>query len=185
MRAKSWPISTRWTVASTPDPTRYAGLLFRALNPIRAREPLSGEGAKLHGGRFNAKGRPALYTSLSVMTAIRESNQIGTLQPTTLVSYEADIGPVFDGRDAAALARYHMTPETLAADDWRIRMQPDGKAPTQLFAERLIADGFAALRVPSFAKGGAVDDVNMVLWIWGPVLPARLVLNDDEGRLAK
>jgi RES domain-containing protein len=64
--------------AFMPDASRYAGLLYRALNPIRASDPLSGEGARLHGGRFNAKGRPALYTSLSVMTAVRESNQIGT-----------------------------------------------------------------------------------------------------------
>ena len=74
----------------------YRGLLYRALNLIRAREPLSGEGARLHGGRFNPKGIPALCTALSVMTAIREANQIGTLQPTTLVCYEADITPVFD-----------------------------------------------------------------------------------------
>jgi RES domain-containing protein len=171
--------------AFMPDASRYAGLLYRALNPIRASDPLSGEGARLHGGRFNAKGRPALYTSLSVMTAVRESNQIGTLQPTTLVSYEADIGPVFDGCDAAALAGYGMTPEALAADDWRIRMQRDGIAPTQSFAAQLMVDGYAALRVPSFAKGAVVTDVNMVLWVWGPALPARLVLIDDEGRLAK
>ena len=162
---------------------RYAGLLFRALNPIRAKEPLSGEGTRLHGGRFNAKGRSALYTSLTVMTAIRESNQIGTLQPTTLVSYEADIGPVFDGSDPTALGQYGMTPEALAADDWRIRMRQDGGAPTQILAERLIADGFVALRVPSFGKGATVDDLNMVLWTWGDALPAKLVVNDNEGRL--
>ena len=32
-----------------------------------------------------------LYTSLSIMTALREANQVGSLQPTTLVSYDADI----------------------------------------------------------------------------------------------
>lgn len=61
---------------------RYRGLLYRALNPIHARFPLSGEGARSHGGRFNPKGMSALYTAQSVMTAIREANQIGTLQPT-------------------------------------------------------------------------------------------------------
>ena len=62
---------------------RYQGLLYRAINPVHAREPLSGEGARRHGGRFNPRGLPALYTSRSVMTAVREANQIGTLQPTT------------------------------------------------------------------------------------------------------
>ena len=162
---------------------RYQGLLYRALNPIRAREPLSGEGARLHGGRFNPKGIPALYTSLSVMTAIREANQIGTLQPTTLVSYEADITPIFDATDADALGNYGMTPADLAADDWRIRMQREGKAPTQVLAARLIADGYAGLHVRSFAAGATTEDMNMVLWVWGNDLPTKLVLIDDEGRL--
>ena len=161
----------------------YHGLLYRALNPIRAREPLSGEGARLHGGRFNAKGVPALYTSMSVMTAIREANQIGTLQPTTLVCYEAAITPNFDATDADALGAYDMTPSDLAAEDWRLQMRAHGKAPTQLFAEKLIADGYAGLRVPSFAKGARGEDLNMVLWVWGSTLPAKLVLIDDEGRL--
>ena len=161
----------------------YRGLLYRALNPIRAREPLSGIGAQLHGGRFNPKGIPALYTAMSVMTAIREANQIGTLQPTTLVAYEADLTPVFDATDGNALAEYDITPSDLAADDWRIRMQEEGKAPTQILAERLIADGYAGLRVPSFAKGATREDLNMVLWVWGSRLPAKLVLIDVEGRL--
>lgn len=163
---------------------RHRGLLYRALNPNRARQPLSGEGARLHGGRFNARGTPALYTSLSVLTAIREANQIGTLQPTTLVSYDADITPIFDATDTDALGSFGMTAAGLAADDWRIRMRDEGKAPTQLFAERLIAAGYAGLRVPSFARGAAAEDLNLVLWVWGPDLPARLVLNDDEGRLS-
>ena len=161
----------------------YHGLLYRALNPIRAREPLSGEGARLHGGRFNPKGVPALYTALSVMTAIREANQIGTLQPTTLVCYEADITPIFDATDADALGAYDMTLSDLAAEDWRLQMRAHGKAPTQIFAEKLIADGYAGLRVPSFAKGASGEDLNMVLWVWGSTLPAKLVLIDDEGRL--
>ena len=161
----------------------FQGLLYRALNPIRAREPLSGIGARLHGGRFNPKGTPALYTAMSVMTAIREANQIGTLQPTTLVSYEADITPIFDATDGDALKTYDMTPADLAAEDWRLQMRAHGKAPTQILAEKLIADGYAGLRVPSFSKGASGEDLNMVLWAWGSTLPAKLVLIDDEGRL--
>ena len=162
---------------------RYRGLLYRALNPIRAREPMSGDGARLHGGRFNPKGIPALYTALSVMTAIREANQIGTLQPTTLVCYKADIAPVFDATDVGALGAYDMTPADLAANDWRIRMQTERKAPTQVLAERLIANGYAGLRVPSFAAGATAEDLNMVLWVWSSALPAKLELIDDEERL--
>jgi RES domain-containing protein len=93
---------------------RFAGPLYRALNPLYAREPMSGRGAELYGGRFNRKGTPALYLSLSVMTALREANQAGSLQPTTLVSYDADIERVFDSRDDAALQAQNMDTATLA-----------------------------------------------------------------------
>lgn len=162
---------------------RYHGLLYRALNPIRAREPLSGEGARIHGGRFNPKGVAALYTSMSIITAIKEANQVGTLQPTTLVAYHADVAEVFDGTDAASLAEYDLTPADLAANDWRIRMREDGRAPTQRFAERLIADGYVGLKIRSFVQGATTDDINLVLWSWGSELPTRLLVNDDEGRL--
>ena len=163
---------------------RYTSFLYRALNPIYARDPLSGEGSRRHGGRFNPKGMPALYTSLSVMTALREANQIGTLQPTTLVAYEANIGPIFDSTDLAELSAQGLTEADLAADDWRLRMIETGKAPTQEFAERLKASGYAGLRVKSFAKGASHDDLNIILWVWGQNLPARVRLVDDEGRLA-
>ena len=84
---------------------RFTGFLYRALNPVYARDPLSGRGAQLYGGRFNPKGTPALYASLSPMTALREANQVGTLQPTTLVAYDADIRPVFDSRDTLRAAK--------------------------------------------------------------------------------
>ena len=95
-------------------PIRYVGRLYRALNPVYAREPLSGRGAEIYGGRFNPKRLPALYASLSIMTALREANQVGALQPTTLVSYEADIDSVFDGRDVDALASEGMDAASLA-----------------------------------------------------------------------
>ena len=162
---------------------RYHGLLYRALNPLYAREPLSGEGARRHGGRFNPKGMPALYTAQSVMTAIREANQIGTLQPTTLVAYEADIGPIFDASDLAALATQGLEPADLAADDWRVRMLSEGKAPTQRLAERLKASGFAGMQVRSFARGATGADLNLVLWVWGRDMPAKLRVVDAAGRL--
>lgn len=163
---------------------RYRGLLYRALNPVWARDPLSGEGARRFGGRFNPRGTPALYMALSIMTAVREANQIGTLQPTTLVSYDADIDPVFDATDVAALDRYGMTLEALTAEDWRVRMRDDGKAPTQILAERLIENGYAGMHVRSFARGASTRDLNLVLWSWGSSLPALLRLNDSDGRLS-
>jgi RES domain-containing protein len=164
---------------------RYRGTLYRALNPVYAREPLSGQGAALHGGRFNPKGIAALYLSLAVTTALREANQAGSLQPTTLVSYDADIDAIFDSRDEARLASIGMSREALADTGWRDRMRQDGQAPTQEFALSLVADGYRGLIVRSFAAGAKAEDLNLVLWRWGGAVPERLTLIDDEGRLSR
>jgi RES domain-containing protein len=165
-------------------PRSYSGKLYRALNPIYARTPLSGEGARRYGGRFNPKGMPALYCSLSIMTAVREANQVGTLQPTTLVAYEAEIATVFDATDEAALQEEGMDPASIAASTWRDEMRISGEARTQVFSRSLAAKGYNGLLVRSFAPGATQRDLNLVLWRWGDAPPARLTLIDDEGRLA-
>ena len=100
----------------------FRGTLYRALNPVYAREPLSGRGAELYGGRFNRKGMPALYTSLSIVAALREANQAGSLQPTTLVSYDAEFERIFDTRDDIALRAEGMDDAGLADPTWRDQM---------------------------------------------------------------
>ena len=60
---------------------RFTGFLYRALNPVYARDPLSGRGAQVYGGRFNPKATAALYASLSPVTALREANLVDALQP--------------------------------------------------------------------------------------------------------
>lgn len=157
----------------------FTGLLYRAHNPVWSRTPLSGEGAARFGGRFNRIGRPALYTSLAPETALREANQVGTLQPTTLVAYQADIGPLLDGRDEASLKPFGMTPGHLADRGWRDRMLGGKPVPTQDLAEAAIAQGFAGIVVPSYARGAPADALNLVLWHW----EGRITLVDDDDRL--
>ncbi len=163
---------------------RYSGLVYRALNPVYARNPLSGDGAARYGGRFNRKGRPALYVTLSIQTAILEINQVGQLQPTVLVSYEADLAAVFDATDRDQLASHNMTPRALATRTWRDEMPMNGTSKTQAFAETLIQKGFQAMKVPSFARGATPNDVNIVIWSWNKA-DCTLTVVDDENRLAK
>lgn len=56
------------------------------------------------------------------------------------------------------------------------------EAPTQRLARRLLEAGVGGLLVPSYARGAGAG-LNLVLWRWGAEPPARLVVNDDEGRL--
>lgn len=162
----------------------YSGKLYRAINPVFAREPMSGRGAELYGGRFNPKGVPTLYLSTSVLTALREANQAGDLQPTTLVCYHAEIERVFDIADTAALGAAGLDEAFLADPTWRDQMKKSGEARTQRFARNLIAEGYNGLLVRSFAKGSGPRDMNLVLWRWGESAPSRLTLIDDDDRLS-
>ena len=163
----------------------YRGPLYRAINPVHAADPLSGEGARRFGGRFNARGAAALHTSLSPHTALRESSQVGALQPTVLVGYEADLESVFDATSSEALEARDVCLDLLAAPTWRDEMAGGRLSRTQSFAADLVRDGFAGLLIRSFARGAAPTDLNLVLFRWGDGAPTRLVLVDDEGRLSR
>ncbi len=161
----------------------YVGPLYRALNPVWAREPLSGAGAAKFGGRFNPRGTPALYTSLRPEKAIREANQVGSFQPVTLVGYRAAIANIFDGCNPACLAQHELTPQMLGDPGWRDAMVGGKRARTQHLALDLIAAGYNGLLAPSYAPGSTMDDRNLILWVWGPAPPVELQLIDDENRL--
>ncbi|MBP9183320.1 MAG: RES domain-containing protein [Fuscovulum sp.] len=168
-----------WTPAALPE-HRFTGTLYRALNPLWMRQPLSGEGARRHGGRFNARGTPALYTALTPEGAIAEANQAGRpFEPVTLVAYRADVAPVLDTTDPAQAAAQGVDQGVLAADDWRLRMIEDGASDSQRLAARLIGAGWAGMIVPSFARGVRPGARNLVLWRWD----GALQVIDSEGRL--
>ena len=163
---------------------RFQGLVYRAHNPEWSWTPLSGEGARRHGGRFNRRGVPALYTSLSPLTAIREAQPLGRpMQPLTLCAYEVDVEPVFDAEEEELRRALGVSDSDLTCPAWEAEMLA-GKIPaSQAVADRLIAEGYSGIRVRSFAAGTGADDLNLILWRWGPERPNHIVLIDDEGRL--
>ncbi|QTK83031.1 RES Domain-Containing Protein [Agrobacterium tumefaciens] len=71
---------------------------------------------------------PALYTSVTVITAWKDANQAGSLQPTALASYDADIMPLFDTRDSALLHDLGIDAQTLSTPTWRDDMKVFGEA---------------------------------------------------------
>jgi RES domain-containing protein len=119
------------------------------------------------------------------MTALKEANQVGRLQPTILVSYKAAIESVFDGRDGRALADQGFSLADLPSNSWRDQAKAEGEAPTQILARRLVKAGYHGLMVPSFAAGATAADLNLVLWLWSDRSPTLLELIDDEGRLLR
>lgn len=136
--------------------------LWRMLHPLRQRAPVSGEGARLYGGRWNGKGREALYLATDPATAVAEYYQ-GLPKPGMLVPYrlEADaIADLTDSRGGPA------DPQIAAAmaDAWKRIALLDGQIPPGwAIAQDLIAAGAQGARVPSAQnKGGS----NLVLWRW-------------------
>lgn len=165
---------------------RFQGSVYRAHNPEWAWDPLSGAGAKLHGGRFNRRGRAALYTSRDVLVAVREASPLGApFHPLTLCQYRVDCENVFDTRDPKALKREKVSPRELECPSWNQEML-EGRVPSsQELAERLIDRGYAAMIVRSFAHGTGPEDMNLVLWKWTKRRPHKVTLFDPDHRLPK
>lgn len=163
---------------------RFQGTCYRARDPKWAFSPLSGDGAKTHGGRFNAKGMPALYLALTIDGVIVETTQgfAHRLDPLTICSYHVDVDDVVDLRDDNGRKAKGVALAALAcawADD-----VANGRYPASWrIADRLISQGSAGVLVPSFAIGARPDMTNLVLWSSGPTLPHRVEVHDPSGRL--
>ena len=165
---------------------RFQGLVYRAHNPQWSWQPLSGEGARLHGGRFNRPGVPALYTSLDPMTAISEARPLGRpMQPLTLCAYEVEADPVFDTLDQDQRQLFGVNDSDLACPTWEAEMLAGNIPASHALADCLIAAGYVGMLVRSFAIGTGTQDRNLVMWRWGANRPVRVVLVDDEDRLSR
>lgn len=165
-------------------PTRqFTGIVYRAHHPMWAYTPLSGEGAKKHGGRFNRPGNSTLYTSLDPTTAWMEAQQGFPFkpQPMTLVAYQVDCASIADLNDYE-IQRFIDCQLGCAWEDMAFRnLEP----PTWLLADRLQACGIAGIRVRSFAPGCSAGNHNLVLWQWSDEKPHSVQVIDDLGRLPK
>ena len=166
---------------------RFENVVYRAHHPGWAWAPVSGEGAKLHGGRFNPPGMEALYTSLRPETAWLEAQQgfAFKAQPMTLCAYRVDCEDVLDLTDAAVLVARNVSAADLACP-WADLHDRGLPVPSWAIARRLAEAGAAAVLVPSFAPGAVPGrDVNAIFWRWSDRPPHRVKVVDDHGRLPR
>lgn len=169
---------------------RLRGLVYRAHNPRWSFAPTSGDGAALHGGRFNPSGMAALYTSLRPETAWLEAQQAFPFkpQPLTLCAYEVDCADIADLTDADERARLNVALADLACP-WEYLASQGEEPPSWRVARKLMADGFAGIIVGSHAPGAMqpadLPHHNVVFWSWSDQPPHRLMVVDDFGRLPR
>jgi RES domain-containing protein len=131
--------------------------LWRMIHPRRDRNPLSGEGARLWGGRWNMKGWPALYLATDPATAIAEYYQ-GNPKPGMLVPYRLETGRIADLTEPD-----EQISEALACHWDEIARRQGQVPPSWALAHELIADGVDGALVLSVQNRGGR---NLVLWRW-------------------
>ena len=189
-----------------PPERRWTGILYRAHHPRWSYEPTSGGGAARHGGRFNRRGVPALYTALDPKTAWMEAQQGMPFkaQPLTLVAYRLDCEPIADLTDGDVLVSAGIDPADLACP-WEGLVARGLVPPSWRLVDALLDAGFHGAIVPSFAPGAALSPEmpwrghsdaslgqaadwsgygrNLVLWTWSDQPPCQIQVIDDFGRL--
>lgn len=165
---------------------RFTGTVYRAHHPMWSYDPLSGNGAKQHGGRFNPPGCAALYLSLDPTTAWMEAQQGFPFkpQPMTLVAYEVDCANIADLNDEQQLVSFGSSPQELSCA-WEDLTTQNQVPPTWRLAEQLQALEFSGILLRSFASGCTAKNQNLVLWNWSDVAPNAIRVIDDFGRLPK
>ena len=154
---------------------RLRAVAWRAHHPRWAFDPASGQGAALHGGRFNRIGVPALYTSLRFETAWLEAQQAFPFkaQPMTLCGYQVDCEDIADLSDAATLVALGVDRTALACP-WEYLAGNGETPPSWALADRLIAAGQTGIIAPSFAPGASPADLNAIFWRWSPDPPHQV-----------
>jgi RES domain-containing protein len=147
---------------------------------------MSGDGAAVRGARFNRKGVQALYLGLSIMTAVKEANQgfAHRIDPCVLCSYEIDCEDVADLTMERGRREHSVELDEMACA-WATALADGARPASWSVYHRLKAQGATGILVPSFASGAEADDVNLVLWEWGPDLPHKVTVFDPSGRLPK
>jgi RES domain-containing protein len=136
------------TVVGTAPRSRYAGPGFRHM-AAGYHDPLSGEGARIHGGRFNPPDSfPVLYLCTTRACVVAEFERLGERQvigmagllPRSLYRYEVVLGRVLDLTSRSVLRTLGVSPDTLTGPGWNA---------TQNLGQAAHDTGWEALLTPS------------------------------------
>ncbi len=153
---------------------------YRALRPGWSFAPLSGKGAALAGGRWNAKGLPALYLAADPMTAVAEYNQDVLFRPVTLAQYRISGARLADIRDADFRADADVEGDALTIP-WYAEVCKGNTPISWTIADELMNAGYHGFIYPSRISGG----VCLVLWRWNDGSGCKVQVQDLDGWLPR
>lgn len=156
-------------------------ILWRAYVPRWAHAPLSGEGARRFGGRWNPVGAVAIYAAREMSTAWAEYNQGFVQHPALIAQLQLSGARLAVLTDAARLSEFGFSDE-LHRCEWRADMDA-GKVPDSHKArEELMERGFDGVVYPSFMSPGGHC---VALWRWNGEEGPQLRVIDPEHRLPR
>jgi RES domain-containing protein len=163
----------------------FSGFAYRAHDPKWAFDPLSGEGASIHGGRFNPKGAQALYLATTMEGAVLEASHgfAYRFEPLTICTYEIEAIDLADATDGNFLAEVGVAPDDLDSP-WFLELS-NGERPRSWKIHDRLADNWAGVYVPSFARNARTEFRNIVLWRWNTGPADRITIFDPNSRLPK
>jgi len=165
---------------------RIQGAYYRGHDPRWSWAATSGEGARLHGGRWNAVGTLALYLASSLEGVIAEMTQgfSNRMEPLTLVQYNVDCEDIVDLTDSGVRATLGIEFSDMSGA-WKTLPGDESIPPTWDIADALIDGGAAGILVPSFASDAKPEHHNLVLWDWAEVPPHQVLVHDPDGKLPR
>jgi RES domain-containing protein len=146
-------------------PCEALGFRFAALRYGHSRDLVSGQGAKITGGRLNRTGTfPVIYTSTDPQTALAETFQNfasfgfakAKVRPKLLVGLEIKIAAILDLCDPRIRRRLMLSLGDLAQPWWPVQ-EAGGEALTQALGRAAYEAGFEGVRLPSARQKGGIN----------------------------
>jgi len=146
-------------------PWKGVGFRFASLKYGKSKDLLSGQGAKISGGRVNGIGAfRVIYTSTDPMTATAETFQNfaafgfdkDKVRPKVVVGVEIDLTAVLDLCDIGIRRRLGVTLNDLAQSWWPVQAAGD-EALTQAIGRAAFDAGFEAVMLLSARRKGGIN----------------------------